>query len=189
MSYNIFRNVGYLLEPVLSDLVETEKHANSFVAYCTWVLFKHHYSMVWAPYLLRLLARLLLVSPVDYIRNWGLTLLSVTNILSHMLFPLLLHLQYVGTVSMSHGICKPARGIFPYVRCPSNASTPVGVPSISQTNYTFQLAHLCLDWLNRVVPELHERVFQSGDWPNRCHIFFGVPMFNNQGHPNFSHGI
>ena len=34
MSYNIFRNFGYLLEPVLSDLVETEKHANSFVAYC-----------------------------------------------------------------------------------------------------------------------------------------------------------
>ena len=24
MSYNIFRNFGYLLEPVLSDLVETE---------------------------------------------------------------------------------------------------------------------------------------------------------------------
>ena len=35
MSYNIFRNFGYLLEPVLSDLVETETHANSFVAYCT----------------------------------------------------------------------------------------------------------------------------------------------------------
>ena len=34
MSYNIFRNFGYLLEPVLSDLVETEKHANGFVAYC-----------------------------------------------------------------------------------------------------------------------------------------------------------
>ena len=32
MSYNIFRNFGYLLEPVLSDLVETEKHVNSFVA-------------------------------------------------------------------------------------------------------------------------------------------------------------
>ena len=34
MSYNIIRNFGYLLEPVLSDLVETEKHANSFIAYC-----------------------------------------------------------------------------------------------------------------------------------------------------------
>ena len=34
MSYNIFRNFGYLLEPVSSDLVETEKHANGFVAYC-----------------------------------------------------------------------------------------------------------------------------------------------------------
>ena len=36
MSYNIFRNFGYLLEPVLGDLVETEKHANSFVAYCKY---------------------------------------------------------------------------------------------------------------------------------------------------------
>ena len=34
MSYNIFRVFGYLLEPVSSDLVETEKHAHSFVAYC-----------------------------------------------------------------------------------------------------------------------------------------------------------
>ena len=31
MSYNIFRNFGYLLEPVLSDLVETEKHANGLL--------------------------------------------------------------------------------------------------------------------------------------------------------------
>ena len=36
MSYNIFRNFGYLLEPVLSDLVETEKHVNGFVAYCIY---------------------------------------------------------------------------------------------------------------------------------------------------------
>ena len=34
MSYNTFRNFEYLLEPVLSDLVETAKHANGFVAYC-----------------------------------------------------------------------------------------------------------------------------------------------------------
>ena len=34
MSYNIFKNFGYLLEPVSSDLVETETHVNSFVAYC-----------------------------------------------------------------------------------------------------------------------------------------------------------
>ena len=54
MSYNIFRIFGYLLEPVLSDLVETEKHANSFVAYCMWpgkrpgFLWHHVSSILWS---------------------------------------------------------------------------------------------------------------------------------------------
>ena len=52
MSYNFFRNFGYLLEPVLSDLVETAKHANGFVAYCIVHFLRTGaffcvYSMVW----------------------------------------------------------------------------------------------------------------------------------------------